>query len=70
MPQYGCTACQRKGQARRLQGGWVAARQRSGHDSLNAETVHRPLVEWTGLIKCGAAHRLLVEWTDGVAYPQ
>jgi hypothetical protein len=47
-----CTACQRNGQARRLQDGLVAARQRSGHGSLNAEVAHRLPVEWTGLIKC------------------
>jgi hypothetical protein len=52
MPQHGCTACQRNGQARRLQDGLVAAGQRSGQGSLNVEAAHRPLVEWTGLIKC------------------
>jgi hypothetical protein len=46
------TACQRNGQARRLRDGLVAARQRSGHGSLNAEAVHRLPAEWTWLIKC------------------
>jgi hypothetical protein len=50
MRQHGRTACQRNGQARRLQDGMVAARQRSGQDSLNAEAAHRLPVEWTGLI--------------------
>jgi hypothetical protein len=52
MPQHGRTACQRNGQARRLQDGLVAARQQSGHGTLNAEAAHRPPVEWTELIKC------------------
>jgi hypothetical protein len=52
MPQHGRTACQWNGQARRLQDGMVAVRQRSGHGTLNAEATHRLLVEWTGLIKC------------------
>jgi hypothetical protein len=52
MPQHGRTACQRNGQARRLQDGLVAARQRSGHGTLNDEAAHRLPVEWTGLIKC------------------
>jgi hypothetical protein len=52
LPQHGRTACQRNGHARRLQDGLVAARQRSGHGSLNAEAAHRLLVEWTWLIKC------------------
>jgi hypothetical protein len=52
MRQYGCTACQRNGQARRLQDGLVAARQRSGQGSLNAEATHRLPMEWTELIKC------------------
>jgi hypothetical protein len=66
MLQHGRTACQRKGQARRLQGGWATVRQWSGQGALNAEAAHRPQVEWTGLIKCGAAHRL----PGGVSYPQ
>jgi hypothetical protein len=52
MPQHGRTACQRNGQARRLQDGLVAARQWSRQGTLNAETAHRLPVEWTGLIKC------------------
>jgi hypothetical protein len=52
MPQHGRTACQRNGQARRLQDGLVAARQRSGHGTLNAEAAHRLPAEWIGLIKC------------------
>jgi hypothetical protein len=52
MPQHERTACQRNGQARRLQDGLVVACQRSGHGTLNAEAAHRLLVEWTGLIKC------------------
>jgi hypothetical protein len=52
MRQYGCAACQWNGQARRLRDGLVAARQRSGQGSLNAEAAHRLPVEWTGLIKC------------------
>ena len=46
MRQYGRTACQWNGQARRLQDGLVAARQRSGQGSLNAEEAHRLLVGW------------------------
>jgi hypothetical protein len=38
----------RNGQARRLQDGLVAARQRCGQGSFNAEAAHRPPVEWTG----------------------
>jgi hypothetical protein len=34
------------------QDGLVAARQRSGQGSLNAEAAHRLPVEWTELIKC------------------
>jgi hypothetical protein len=52
MPQHGRTACQRNEQARRLQDGLVAAHQRSGQGTLNAEMAHRLPVEWTGLIKC------------------
>jgi hypothetical protein len=54
MRQHGRTAYQRNGLARRMQDGLVAARQRSGHVSLNAE----------------AAHRLPVEWTGDTSYPQ
>jgi hypothetical protein len=50
MPQHGRTACHRNEQARRLQDSLVAARQQSGHGTLNAEAAHHPLVEWTGLI--------------------
>jgi hypothetical protein len=52
MRQHGRTAYQRNGQARHMQDGLVAARQRSGHDSLNVEAAHRLPVEWTGLIEC------------------
>jgi hypothetical protein len=52
MQQHGRTACQWNGQARRLHDGLVAARQRSGQGSLNAEAAHRLPVEWTELIKC------------------
>jgi hypothetical protein len=52
MRQHGRTACQWNGQARRLQDVLVAARQRSGQGSLNAEVAHHLSVEWTGLIKC------------------
>jgi hypothetical protein len=52
MWQYGCAACQWNRQARRLWDGLVAACQRSGQGSLNAEAAHRLPVEWTGLIKC------------------
>jgi hypothetical protein len=51
MRQHGRTACQRNGQAHRPQGGLVAARQRSGHGTLNAKAAHRLPVEWTWLIK-------------------
>jgi hypothetical protein len=46
MPQHGRTACQRNGQARRLQDGLVAARQRSGQGTFNAEAAHRLSAEW------------------------
>jgi hypothetical protein len=52
MRLYGRAACQWNGQARRLRDGLVAACQRSGQGSLNAEAAHRLPVEWTGLIKC------------------
>jgi hypothetical protein len=55
MPQHEHTACQQKGQAHHLQGGWAAVRQRSGEGTLNAEAAHRPPVEWIGLIKCGGS---------------
>jgi hypothetical protein len=45
MPQHGRTACQWNGQARRLQDGLVAARQRSGQSTFNAEAAHRLPVE-------------------------
>jgi hypothetical protein len=52
--------CQWNGQACRLWDGQVAACQRNGQVSLNAEAAHRlsvewtgtPPAEWTGLIKC------------------
>jgi hypothetical protein len=52
MPQHGRTASQLNGQARHPQSGLVAARQRSGQGTLNAEASHRLPVEWTRLIKC------------------
>jgi hypothetical protein len=52
MRQHGRTTCQRNEQARRLQDGRVAARQRSGQGSLNAKAAHRLPLEWTDLIKC------------------
>jgi hypothetical protein len=61
MPQHGCTACQQNGQARRLQDGPVAACQRSGQGTLNAEVVHRLPVEWQGSLNAEATHHLLVE---------
>jgi hypothetical protein len=61
MSQHGRTVCQRNGQARRLQGGLVAARQRSGQGTLNAEAAHRPPVEWHGSLNAEAAHHLPVE---------
>jgi hypothetical protein len=70
MPQHECTACQRNGQARRLQDGLVAARQRSGQGSLNVEAAHRLPVEWTSSLNAETAHHLPVEWIGGVAYPQ
>jgi hypothetical protein len=45
MPQHGRTAYQRNGQARRLQDGLVATRQRSGQGIFNAEAAHRLPVE-------------------------
>jgi hypothetical protein len=52
MPQHGRTACQRNGQARRLQDGLVAVRQWSGQSTLNAEAAHHLSAEWTWHIKC------------------
>jgi hypothetical protein len=46
MPQHWRTACHRNGQARRLQDGLVAAYQRSGKGTLNAEATHRLPAEW------------------------
>jgi hypothetical protein len=61
MPQHGRTACQRNGQSRRLQDGLVAARQRSGQGTLNAEAAHRLPVEWQGSLNAEAAYHLSVE---------
>jgi hypothetical protein len=61
MQQYGCAACQWNRQARRLRDGLVAACQRSGQSSLNAEALHRLPVEWTGLIKIPRRH-ITCEW--------
>jgi hypothetical protein len=58
MPQHGHVVCQRNGQARRLQDGLVAACQRSGLGTLNAEAAHRLLVEWQGPLNAEAAHHL------------
>jgi hypothetical protein len=55
MPQHGRTVCQWNGQTRRLQDGLVAARQRNGQGTLNAEAAHRLPVEWIG-------RRLTAEW--------
>ena len=38
--------------ARRLLDGLAAVRQYSGQGTLNAGVANRPLVDWTGLIKC------------------
>jgi hypothetical protein len=61
MPQHWRTACQRNGQARRLQDGLVVARQQSGQVTFNAETAHRLPVEWHGSLNAEAAHHLPVE---------
>jgi hypothetical protein len=53
MQQYGRAACQWNGQARRLRNVLVAAYQRNGQVSLNAEAAHCLPAEWTWLIKCG-----------------
>jgi hypothetical protein len=45
MPQHGRTTYQRNGQARCLQDGLVAARQRNGQGTFNAEAAHRLPVE-------------------------
>jgi hypothetical protein len=45
MPQHGRIVRLRSGRARRLQDGLGAARQQSGHGTLNAEAAHRLLVE-------------------------
>jgi hypothetical protein len=52
MPQHRRTVCQWNGQARRLQDGLVATRQRRGQGILNVEAAHRLSKEWTRLIKC------------------
>jgi hypothetical protein len=52
MQQYGRTVCQWNGQARRLWNGLVAAYQRNGQVTLNAEAAHHLSAEWTGLNKC------------------
>jgi hypothetical protein len=61
MLQHGRTVCQQNGQARRLQCGLVAAHQRSGQGTLNAEAAHRLPVEWQGSLNAEAAHHLPVE---------
>jgi hypothetical protein len=70
MRQYGCAACQWNGQAHRLRDSLVAARQRSGQGSLNAEATHRLPVNGQGSLNAEAAHHLPVEWTGGAPYPQ
>jgi hypothetical protein len=60
MLQHGHTAYQWNGQARRLQDGLVAARQRSGQGTFNAEAAHRLPVEWQGSLNAEAAHHLPV----------
>jgi hypothetical protein len=61
MKQCGCTACQQNGQARRLQDSLVAARQRSGQGTLNAEAAHRLPVGWQGSLNAMVAHHLPAE---------
>jgi hypothetical protein len=61
MPQHGRTACHQNGQARHLQDGLVAARQRSGQGTLNAEAAHCLPVEWQGSLNAKAAHHLSEE---------
>jgi hypothetical protein len=61
MPQYRRTACQRNGQARRLQDDLVVVCQRSGQGTLNAEAAHCLPVEWQGSLNVEAAHHLPVE---------
>jgi hypothetical protein len=61
MPQCGRTACQRNGQARRLQDSLVAARQQSGQGTLNAEAAHRLPVGWQGSLNVVVPHHLLAE---------
>jgi hypothetical protein len=60
MPQHGRTAYQRNGQARHLQDGLVAARQRSGQGTFNVEVAYRLPLEWQGLLNAEAAHHLPV----------
>jgi hypothetical protein len=61
MSQHGRTTRQRNGQARRLQDGLVAVRQRSGHGAFNAEAAQRLPAEWQGSLNIEAAHHLPVE---------
>jgi hypothetical protein len=61
MSQHGRTACQRNGQARRLQDGLVAVRQWSGHGTFNAEAAHRLPAEWQGSLNAEVTHHLPVE---------
>jgi hypothetical protein len=61
MPQHGRTACQRNGQARRLQDGLVAVRKRSGQGIFNAEAAQRLPAEWQGSLNAEVAHHLPVE---------
>jgi hypothetical protein len=52
------------GQPRRLRDGLVAACQRSGQGSLNAEAAHRLPVEWIGTPPAGwPGRRPSAEWT-------
>jgi hypothetical protein len=65
MPQHGRTACQWNGQAHRLQDGLVAVRQRSGHDTFNAEAAHCLPAEWQGSLNVEATHHL--QWNRQAA---
>jgi hypothetical protein len=61
MSQHGHTTCQRNGQARRLQDGLVAVRQRSGQGAFNTETAQRLPAEWQGSLNAEATHHSPVE---------
>jgi hypothetical protein len=61
MLQHRRTTCQRNGQARRLQDGLVAVRQRSGHGTFNTEAAPRLPTEWQGSLNTEAARHSPVE---------